>query len=362
MKKTTPVGRAAILCVLLAVTARANDATAPAPSQPATQTRTGADAKTADAQPQAADRPARVRDALENMVRIPEGSFQMGDPFGEGEARERPVHSVTLSAFYIERYPVTKAQWDRVRDWAVENGYDDLSEGGGKGPDHPVHSVNWHDAVKWCNARSEMEGRTPGYRIHSVFPEPPHWGFKRTIYRTGARFDAFFESANGYRLPTEAEWEKAARGGLANQRFPWGQEISHDLANFCNVGGERYATGPLGYHADWSQDGQPPYTSPVGTFAANGYGLHDMAGNVWEWCQDPYSPMEYERGDAKNPVGKRGASHVVRGGSWGRWGGGWARPPHAYHSRVAYRSFRGPGHTDNSLGFRVVLPQGGANP
>ena len=130
--------------------------------------------------------------------------------------------------------------------------------------------------VKWCNARSEKEGLAPCY----------HTDVARTaVYRTG-RVDVTNDmvnwSANGYRLPTEAEWEKAARGGLVGRRFPWGDQITHSLANYSSDSIYPYDTSPTrGYHPDY-QAGGAPYTSPVGNFAANGYGLYDMAGNVYE--------------------------------------------------------------------------------
>ncbi len=287
---------------------------------------------------------AGMHETLDNMVLIPEGSFRMGDPFGEGEDSERPVHTVTLSAFYIDRYPVTKAQWDVVRDWGVLNDYTDLPVGGGKGPDHPVHTVSWYDVVKWCNARSEMEGLETVYGRFIIIDFQFLW----IPYRTGESVPTW-RTANGYRLPTEAEWEKAARGGLANQRFPWGQVISHDRANFRNTGGESYATGDTGYHGDWSEGGHP-YTSPVGTFAANRYGLHDMAGNVREWCWDWYSSTEYQRGDVTDPRGPAEVSfRVLRGGSWHN---------DAYRCRVAYRSYDYPVLAYYRIGFRAVLPPG----
>ncbi len=279
------------------------------------------------------------------MALIPAGSFNMGDNFDEGENDERPVHSVNVSAFYMDKYEVTKALWDEVRAWGVNNGYTDLPAGLGQAANHPVHSVNWYDAVKWCNARSEKEGRTPAYYTSSA---------RTTVYRTGnvvvqndwVRWDT------GYRLPTEAEWEKAARGGASGQRFPWGANINHDHANYyANGSAFSYDTSPYTtwtYHPTY-QTGNMPYTSPVGSFAPNGYGLYDMAGNAWEWCWDWYSSSYYGSSPGSDPRGAASDSYRVnRGGSW--YNG------LAYHCRVAYRGYDYPHYTSSSLGFRAVLP------
>jgi formylglycine-generating enzyme required for sulfatase activity len=193
------------------------------------------------------------------MVLIPAGSFQMGDSFNEGNPDERPVHAVYVSAFYVNKYEVTKGLWDEVATWASSHGYD-IGSGSisGTGPAHPAADVPWCEAVKWANARSEREGLTPCYTV------------SESVYRTGGSGSVVCNwSANGYRLPTEAEWEKAARGGAAGRRYPWGDtdEIGASRANYNG-----YCGG----------------TSPVGSFPANGYGLYDMAGNVWEWCWDWY--------------------------------------------------------------------------
>jgi formylglycine-generating enzyme required for sulfatase activity len=240
---------------------------------------------------------------------IPAGSFEMGDAFNESEAL--PVHTVSVSTFFMGRYEVTKELWDDVRAWGLNNGYIDLPQGRGKGPDHPVHYVNWYAIVKWCNALSEREGRQPCYRVGS------------SVYRTGGNDSVTCTwSANGYRLPTEAEWEKAARGGLSGKRFPWGNTIDHNKANYCSYwqGGapiDSYdVNSHFGFHLDY-YDGVEPYTSPVGSFAPNGYGLYDMAGNLWEWCWDWYDGDYYWSSPDADPRGPAsGDSRVVRGGCW----------------------------------------------
>ncbi|MBX3731406.1 MAG: formylglycine-generating enzyme family protein [Verrucomicrobiae bacterium] len=277
--------------------------------------------------------------APDGFVLIPAGSFQMGDSFGEGWEGERPVHTVSVSAFYMGRTAVTKSQWDSVRGWAVVNGYTDLVPGGGNGPDHPVHSVSWYDVVKWCNARSEREGLPPVYRVNG------------TVYRTGERTPTIEYAAHGYRLPSEAEWEKAARGGLSGRRFPWGDTISHSQANYASWDGYSYDVSPTrGVHPAY-QSGGSPFTSPVGSFASNGYGIYDMAGNVWQWCNDWWDGDYYVNSPGVDPRGpSSGGFRVYRGGAWYY---------DADYCRSACRSYSfGPYYRYYDVGFRLARSSG----
>lgn len=283
----------------------------------------------------------------QSMMPIPAGAFTMGDPLDDSSTA-MPTHGVDLDAFYIDRYEVTKALWDAVYAWGVTRGYAFDSAGPAKGGVHPVHSILWHDCLKWCNARSEMEGRIPAYYLSSE---------QTNVYRTGNVNvqSEWVKWDEGYRLPTEAEWEKAARGGSNGHRFPWNDvdTIDHTRANYWSYWSYdapyySYDTATnSGYHLTYATGGMP-YTSPVGSFAPNGYGLYDMAGNLWEWCWDWYSDGYYSTSPLKNPLGpSSGSSHVIRGGSWGE---------HPLGSSVFCRLYNNPTPANNRRGFRTVLP------
>jgi len=240
------------------------------------------------------------------MALIPAATFSMGDSLdGEGDAM--PTTNITVSAFYMDINLVSYAQWQSVFFWATNHGYGFVDAGAGKAANHPVQTVDWYDSVKWSNARSVQAGLTPVYYMDSGFTQ---------VYANGEVTPYMNLAANGYRLPTEAEWEKAARGGLSGQRFPWGNVITENLANYYGATASySYDLGPNGYNTAFT-NGVAPFTSPVGYFAPNGYGLYDMAGNVFEWCWDWYG-TPYGQPTKTNPTGPAtGSGRVMRGGAW----------------------------------------------
>ena len=280
------------------------------------------------------------------MTLIPAGSFVMGATTNVGHesySDEVPQHAVNASAFYMDIYEVTKALWDEVKAYNGGNGYGYSNTGSGKATNHPVHTVNWFDVVKWCNARSQKDGLTPVYYTDAGFT---------TVYRTNEIAPFADWSANGYRLPTEAEWEKAARGGAANTRFPWTDytnKISWAKANYygqSNTYSYDLDGGSGAYHPTFATGGTP-YTSPVGYFAPNGYGLYDMSGNVWEWCWDWYQGNYYASSPASDPRGPTGplTHRVLRGGTWYYY---------ANYARVADRRDYVPDYEYQSIGFRCA--------
>ena len=219
--------------------------------------------------------------SLEGMVLIPAGEFRMGS--NSGDPDERPVHSVYVDAFYMDKYEVTNAE------------YAAFLNAQGK---HANAGQVWYD-IGDVDARIGYVGGV--YRVEAGYEDHP-------VVEVSWYGAMAYAAWVGKRLPTEAEWEKAARGGLSGQKYPWGNTINSSRANYNNhIGG----------------------TTVVGKYPANRYGLYDMAGNVWEWCLDEWNPDFYSFSPARNPVSGANSikwlqdnytgvrsSRVLRGGSW----------------------------------------------
>ena len=290
------------------------------------------------------------------MVTIPGNYYVMGDATGVGQADERPTRSVYVTRFAIDATEVTEAQWETVRSWAAAHDYTDLPSGVRSGTNYPVRGISWFSAAKWLNARSEMDGEIPSYRLTNGF-----------VFRAGTaavvRLEAF-----GYRLPTEAEWEKAARGGSAGAypfaAGPWliwaaGLDAAtnylfttNPLANFrgypktnlCpifpvqSIFKGAWAVGDALLLTDYRS--QPAYSD------ANAFGLHNVLGNVSEFCDNWYSASEYQSAATNDPTGPAtGIRKVLRGGTY---------CSKESDIRVSRRMSIRPSDINRGVGFRAV--------
>jgi formylglycine-generating enzyme required for sulfatase activity len=216
-----------------------------------------------------------------------------------------------VETFEIGKYAVTMDEWQGVRNWAIENGFD-MAEGMATDPEDPVTEINWYDCVKWCNAKSEMEGLDPVYGVkgddgYYCSGEYGHDGSENVVIKP---------RANGYRLPTEAEWEWAAQGG-------------------CNSQGYTYAGSNYLNDVGWYGDNSGGTAHVLGKKAANELGLYDMSGNIWEWCWDLYTDS------------LSGSERRFRGGCW---------RDEAKFCAVSVRNYRhsSPCLSRNYTGFRLA--------
>ncbi len=266
----------------------------------------------------------------EGFSRIPAGSFVMGSPESElGRSADEVPHEVTLSrSFLMGETEVAWAEWTSVRDWALSNGYADLPAGrngfeGDESGTHPVTTVTWFAVVKWLNAKSEREGLAPCYFVAGE------------VYRTGNLTPSCDFEAEGYRLPTEAEWEYACRGG-SSEAFYTGEITST-------------GTVPLDPNLDlagWYEGNSGLNTHPVGDpqKQENDFELRDMHGNMVEWCWDRYGT--YPVGSVIDPTGATASSsRTLRGGGWFSV---------SESCRSANRNGVTPGLLDPIVGFRMA--------
>ncbi len=240
-------------------------------------------------EPEASSVPGQITEAGIDLVLVPEGSFLMGSE--NGPEHERPMHELWLQDYYISKHPITNAQYRRFVEATGHGEPKHWTQGGELGGDEqPVVSVSWDDAAAFCSWLSSETGKA-------------------------------------WHLPTEAEWEKAARG-TDGREYPWGD--CEPTSRHCNFGAMMGCTTDVGSY--------PAGVSP--------YGCYDMAGNVWEWCADWYDGDYYARSPMRNPTGpSSGSFRVLRGGSWDSY---------AYRCRAASRACHTPDYRDGGLGFRVA--------
>jgi len=255
-----------------------------------------------------------TRDTVTGMelIFVKGGCYQMGDTFGDGENDEKPMHEVCVDNFYMGKYEVTNEQFRKFRSNHNSGDYGGFSF---NDDNQPVVSVSWEDAnefIKWLNENSPL---TKGGR-------------------------------GLYRLPTEAEWEYAARGGTRNRNY-WGDN-KDDACRYANVHDRTSKSKFTGL--PWENhncDDGYAVASPVGRFQPNAFGLYDMMGNVWEWCQDWYADDYYRKSPKNNPGGaSSGQYRVLRGGSWSNG---------PLDLRASFRYWGGPALRGIFDGFRLVL-------
>ncbi|GAB3260928.1 formylglycine-generating enzyme family protein [Arthrobacter pigmenti] len=277
-------------------------------------------------------------------VWLPAGTFEMGDSFGEGcpSDGEQPVHPVFLDSFRVDVTTVTNA---RFAEFIEATGYRTESEIFGT-------SAVFHLAAQADS--SDILGRAPGAPwwlivrgadwAHPSGPDS-HWSNMpdHPVVQVSWNDAQAYCRWTGRRLPTEAEWEYAARGGLHNRRYPWGDELlDADGSHHCNIWQGTFPTHNL------LDDGYLT-TSPVGSFPPNGHGLFEVSGNVWEWCNDWFLPKYYRHSPDRNPPGPTiGTCRVMRGGSY------LCHDSYCNRYRVAARSANTPDSASGNCGFRTV--------
>ncbi len=291
-----------------------------------------------------------TNDALEalsyrDMVSVTGGTFtQQSDVNGDGDVSD-PFESFshTISNFSIGKYEVTYELWYTVHDWALSNGYT-FANLGRKGNDgtgtiyDPVTTINWRDAIVWCNAYSEMSGYTPVYYTDAAYTTPLKTSTNNTTINdvAGSEDNPYVKwSANGYQLLTEGEWQYAAsnKGGT-----PW---------NYASGATADYTDATETQKVAWYSANSGNTTHNVGTKTANQLVIYDMSGNVWEWCWD--WEVDYPLKPKKDYIGpSSGSSRVMRGGSWGA---------DADLQQLGYRNSINPYGAYYNIGFRVALGQ-----
>jgi serine/threonine protein kinase len=259
----------------------------------------------------------KFQQVSKEMVFVKGGKFDMG--ILDRDADEGPVHSVQLDSFYMGRHSVSQQEYEEIMGKNPSSFQaEDVLESGLLGigrkvekttiPKNPVESVSWYDAVEFCNKKSQKEGLTQCYS------------------GTGLNIKCDYK-ANGYRLPTEAEWEYAARGGKISNKFEYsGSDNVDDVA--------------------WHEGNSHKRTHQIETKLSNELAIYDMSGNVWEWCNDWYNKNYYKISQIENPKGPDGGKHrILRGGAWNY---------HRIICRITYRNYYNPLSSFKYFGFRLV--------
>lgn len=276
------------------------------------------------------------------MVHLPGGEFLMGTDDGDGYPAdgEGPVRRVKLRPFYIDRYAVSNAEFEafaQATDYRTEaERFGWTFVFGGLLPDdfpdtRGVASAPWWRQVEGADWRHPLgpQSSLDGQADHPV------------VHVSWSDAQQFCRWA-GKRLPTEAEWEYAARGGLEQKRFPWGDDLTPDDTHMCNVWQGTFPS------LNTTEDGHFG-AAPVTAFPPNAFGLHNVSGNVWEWCSDWFSPTFHTVGPRNQPVGPpEGESKVIRGGSY------LCHDSYCNRYRVAARSSNTPDSSTGNMGFRCV--------
>jgi len=251
-----------------------------------------------------------IKDIIHNMMLIENGAFDMGSISGDED--EEPVRKVKVSSFYMSKHEVTQKQWMSIMENNPSHFHDRA--------DCPVENISWYDAILFCNKLSASAGFTPYYIIDSSRADAGNLNFYDHI-KWLVKYDSL---ANGFRLPTEAEWEYAASAP------------SNSLFAGSNLPGK----------VAWTLENSDAKTRPVGQKLPNKNNLYDMSGNVWEWCWDWYDYHYYEKSEDINPMGPlKGRLKVIRGGSW---------LAHSIHARVANRERDGADNANYFTGLRLV--------
>lgn len=260
----------------------------------------------------------------------------MGDVIGDKEQTNESVHVVTVGNFWFAKNEITFKEYDA---YCSATGNELPNDNGWGRGQRPVINVDWYDAIEYCNWRSSQEGLKVAYSINKSVKDPNNTNTNDT-----KRWQiSLNENANGYRLPTEAEWEYAARAGGKKVRFGNGKDIA--VPSEINFNPSPDSKKQYDMTGEYRQK-----TVPVGSLnSPNALQLHDLSGNVWEWCWDWYDSGNYGKSATSNPQGPSFGSHrVCRGGSWG---------DNSAHQRVSYRNFVMPSVRGFYLGFRLARQQ-----